>query len=176
ARAIIVNSGCANACTGAVGMQDARDMASLMASQVGCPANQVLVASTGVIGVNLKMERIREGLPGAIATLGADQGPAAAKAIMTTDPFPKEAAARVSVDGTDIVIGGMAKGSGRIEPMMATMLGFITTDAAVPLPLLQRALTDVVNDTFNAITVDGECSTKAKVMILENGASGATVD
>ena len=176
ARAIIVNSGCANACTGAVGMQDARDMASLMASQVGCPANQVLVASTGVIGVNLKMERIREGLPGAIGTLAVDQGPAAAKAIMTTDPFPKEAAARVSVDGTDIVIGGMAKGSGMIEPMMATMLGFITTDAAVPLPLLQRALKDVVNDTFNAITVDGECSTNDCVMILANGASGVTID
>jgi glutamate N-acetyltransferase / amino-acid N-acetyltransferase len=176
ARAIIVNSGCANACTGVVGMQDARDMASLTASQLGCPLNQVLVASTGVIGVNLKMERVREGLPAAIAALGADQGPAAAKAIMTTDPFPKEAAARVSVDGTDIVVGGMAKGSGMIEPMMATMLGFITTDAAVPLPLLQRALKDVVNDTFNAITVDGECSTNDCVMILANGASGVTID
>jgi glutamate N-acetyltransferase / amino-acid N-acetyltransferase len=176
ARAIIVNSGCANACTGAVGMQDARDMAGLTASLVGCPSSQVLVASTGVIGVNLKMDRIREGLPKAMATLGADQGPAAAKAIMTTDPFPKEAAARVSINGADVTVGGMAKGSGMIEPMMATMLGFVTTDAAVPQPLLQRALREVVDDTFNAITVDGECSTNDCVMILANGASGVTID
>jgi glutamate N-acetyltransferase/amino-acid N-acetyltransferase len=176
ARAIIVNSGCANACTGAVGLQDARDMASLMAGQIGCPVEQVLVASTGVIGVNLKMDRIREGLPATVASLGADQGPAAARAIMTTDPFPKEAAARLSIGGGDVLVGGIAKGSGMIEPMMATMLGFITTDAAVPRPLLERALRDVVNDTFNAITVDGECSTNDCVMILANGASGVSID
>lgn len=176
ARAVIVNSGCANACTGSVGMQDAQDMASLTAALVGCPADQVLVASTGVIGVNLKMDRIREGLPKTYATLGADQGPAAARAIMTTDPFPKEAAARVNVGGRTITVGGAAKGSGMIEPMMATMLGFVTTDAAVPLPLLERALREVVNDTFNAITVDGECSTNDCVMMLANGASGVTID
>lgn len=176
ARAVIVNSGCANACTGSVGMQDAQDMASLTAALVGCPADQVLVASTGVIGVNLKMDRIREGLPKTYATLGADQGPAAARAIMTTDPFPKEAAARVNVGGGTITVGGTAKGSGMIEPMMATMLGFVTTDAAVPLPLLERALREVVNETFNAITVDGECSTNDCVMILANGASGVTID
>jgi glutamate N-acetyltransferase/amino-acid N-acetyltransferase len=176
ARAVIVNSGCANACTGAIGMQDAREMAALTASLVGCPADQVLVASTGVIGVNLKMDRIRAGLPTAVSTLGADQGPAAALAIMTTDPFPKEAAARVSIDGVNVTVGGMAKGSGMIEPMMATMLGFVTTDAAVPQSLLQRALREVVNDTFNAITVDGECSTNDCVIILANGASGVTID
>lgn len=176
ARAVIVNSGCANACTGSVGMQDAQDMVSLTAALVGCPADQVLVASTGVIGVNLKMDKIREGLPKTYATLGADQGPAAARAIMTTDPFPKEAAARVNVKGGTITVGGTAKGSGMIEPMMATMLGFVTTDAAVPLPLLERALREVVNDTFNAITVDGECSTNDCVMILANGASGVTID
>jgi len=176
ARAIIVNSGCANACTGAVGLQDAREMGTLTASLVGCPADQVLVASTGVIGVNLKMEKIRAGLPGAFAALAADQGPAAARAIMTTDPFPKEAAARVSMGGATITVGGMAKGSGMIEPMMATMLGFITTDAAVPLPLLERALREVVDETFNAITVDGECSTNDCVMILANGASGVSID
>jgi glutamate N-acetyltransferase/amino-acid N-acetyltransferase len=176
ARAIIVNSGCANACTGAIGLEDARDMARLTASQVGCPPEQVLVASTGVIGVNLKMDKIRAGLSGAVASLGPDQGPAAARAIMTTDPFPKEAAARVSVGGTDITVGGTAKGSGMIEPMMATMLAFVTTDAKVPLSLLQRALREAVDDTFNAITVDGECSTNDCVMILANGASGVTID
>jgi glutamate N-acetyltransferase/amino-acid N-acetyltransferase len=176
ARAVIVNSGCANACTGEVGMQDAREMASLTADLLACPAEQVLVASTGVIGVNLKMDRIREGLPGAVAALGADQGPQAANAIMTTDPFPKEAAARATINGREITVGGMAKGSGMIEPMMATMLGFVTTDAAVPLPLLQRALREVVDDTFNAITVDGECSTNDCVMLLANGASGVTID
>ena len=176
ARAVIVNSGCANACTGSVGMQDALDMAALTAALVGCPPDQVLVASTGVIGVNLKMDRLREGLPKTFATLGADQGPAAARAIMTTDPFPKEAAARVNVNGGTITVGGAAKGSGMIEPMMATMLGFITTDAAVPQTLLERALRDVVNDTFNAITVDGECSTNDCVMALANGASGVTID
>ncbi len=176
ARAVIVNSGCANACTGAVGMQDAVDMTTLTASLVGCPAEQVLVASTGVIGVNLKMDRIRAGLPGAVAALGGDQGPAAAKAIMTTDPFPKEAAARISINGVNITVGGMAKGSGMIEPNMATMLGFVTTDAAVPQPLLARVLREVTDDTFNAITVDGECSTNDCVMMLANGASGVTID
>jgi glutamate N-acetyltransferase/amino-acid N-acetyltransferase len=95
---------------------------------------------------------------------------------MTTDPFPKEAAVRASISGVEATVGGMAKGSGMIEPMMATMLGFITTDAAVPKGLLDRALREVVNDTFNAITVDGECSTNDCVMLLANGASGAAVD
>jgi glutamate N-acetyltransferase/amino-acid N-acetyltransferase len=175
ARAIVVNSGCANACTGDEGLAAARDTASDTARLVGCPAEQVLVASTGVIGVGLPMAKIRSGLPLAFAALGSDQGPVAARAIMTTDPFPKEAAARVTIGGRDVAIGGMAKGSGMIEPMMATMLGFVTTDAAVPVPLLQRALHDAVNDTFNAITVDGECSTNDTVMLLANGRSGATV-
>jgi glutamate N-acetyltransferase/amino-acid N-acetyltransferase len=176
ARAIVVNSGCANACTGDAGMQDAREMARLTADIVGCDATQVLVASTGVIGVNLKMDRIREGLPRAVAALASDQGPAAARAIMTTDPFPKEAAARAGLEGGEITVGGIAKGSGMIEPMMATMLAFITTDAAVPAPLLSRALREVVDETFNAITVDGECSTNDCVMLLANGASGITID
>jgi glutamate N-acetyltransferase/amino-acid N-acetyltransferase len=176
ARAVIVNSGCANACTGDAGLADAHEMAALAAAAVGCPVEQVLVASTGVIGVNLKMDRLRAGLPAAVAALGADQGPAAARAIMTTDPFPKEAAARVGINGREVTVGGMAKGSGMIEPMMATMLAFITTDAAVPQPLLERALRETVNDTFNAITVDGECSTNDSVMILANGSSGVTID
>ncbi len=175
ARAIVVNSGCANACTGDEGLIAARDMASDAARLVGCPADQVLVASTGVIGVGLPIDKIRSNLPLAFAALASDQGPTAARAIMTTDPFPKEAAARVTLGGRDVTIGGMAKGSGMIEPMMATMLGFVTTDASVPLPLLQRALHDVVNNTFNAITVDGECSTNDTVILLANGQSGAVV-
>jgi glutamate N-acetyltransferase/amino-acid N-acetyltransferase len=176
ARAVIVNAGCANACTGDEGMSNAQDMASETARLVGCDANQVLVASTGVIGVGLPMDKIRSALPRAFAALGRDQGPAAARAIMTTDPLPKEAAARVVLDGREAIIGGMAKGSGMIEPMMATMLGFVTTDASVPAPLLQRALRAAVNTTFNAITVDGECSTNDTVMLLANGSSGAIVN
>ena len=175
-RAIIVNSGCANACTGDEGLQVARDMAAETARLVDCPVEQVLVASTGVIGVGLPIEKIRTGLPTALRALGADQGPAAARAIMTTDPFPKEAATTITIGGGTVTIGGMAKGSGMIEPNMATMLGFVTTDAAVPQPLLDRALRAAVNDTFNAITVDGECSTNDCVFLLANGASGAAVD
>jgi glutamate N-acetyltransferase/amino-acid N-acetyltransferase len=176
ARVVVVNSGCANACTGDEGVQGARDMAAGSARLAGCPVEQVLVASTGVIGVALPIDKIRAGLPVAFGALAADQGPAAARAILTTDPFPKEAAAVVDIDGRTVTIGGMAKGSGMIEPMMATMLGFVTTDADVPRALLDRALRDAVSDTFNAITVDGECSTNDCVMLLANGASGASVD
>jgi glutamate N-acetyltransferase/amino-acid N-acetyltransferase len=176
ARAIIVNSGCANACTAEQGMQTAAAMAAETAKLVDCPTEQVLVASTGVIGVALDIEKIRRGLPDAMAALASDQGANAAQAIMTTDPFPKEAAARLTIGSRDVTVGGMAKGSGMIEPMMATMLAFLTTDAAVPKPLLDRALRAAVDDTFNAITVDGECSTNDCVMLLANGASGATID
>jgi len=176
ARAIVVNSGCANACTGDEGLQVAREMAAETARLVNCPIDQVLVASTGVIGVALPIEKVRRGLPDAMRALGADQGAAAARAIMTTDPFPKEAAAQITIGSREVAIGGMAKGSGMIEPMMATMLAFVTTDAAAPQPLLARALGEAVDDSFNAITVDGECSTNDCVMLLANGASGAVVD
>ena len=178
AHAIVVNSGCANACTGDAGLRVAREMAAETARLVGCATEQVLVASTGVIGVALDMDKIRGSLPAALKALAGDQGSLAARAIMTTDPFPKEAAARVSLGSGhgDIAIGGMAKGSGMIEPMLATMLGFVTTDGEVPQRLLDRALREVVDDTFNAITVDGECSTNDSVMLLANGASGAKVD
>ncbi|MCU1382762.1 MAG: argJ [Acidobacteria bacterium] len=175
-RAIVVNSGCANACTGDVGLRDAREMTSETARLVGCAAEQVLVSSTGVIGVALPMAKVRAGLPRAFAALGADQGPAAARAIMTTDLSPKESARRVSIGAREAVIGGMAKGAGMIEPMMATMLGFVTTDAAVPPALLDRALREAVDATFNAITVDGDSSTNDCVMLLASGASGAVVD
>jgi glutamate N-acetyltransferase/amino-acid N-acetyltransferase len=171
ARAIIVNSGCANACTGDAGLATAREMTADTARLIGCPVEQVLVASTGVIGVSLSMDKIRGALPDAFRALAADQGATAAQAIMTTDPFPKEAFARSG----RFSVGGMAKGSGMIEPMMATMLGFVTTDAAVPQPLLARALREAVDDTFNAITVDGECSTNDMVAILANGASSETI-
>jgi glutamate N-acetyltransferase/amino-acid N-acetyltransferase len=175
-RAIIVNSGCANACTGDAGMQVARDMAAETARLVGCPPEQVLVASTGVIGVGLSIGKIRAGLPAAFSALGADQGLAAARAIMTTDLSPKEAAATISIGGRDATIGGMAKGAGMIEPMMATMLGFVTTDAAAPQATLERALREAVDATFNAITVDGDSSTNDCVLLLANGASGVVVD
>jgi len=176
ARAIVVNSGCANACTGDEGLSVAREMAAETARLIGCPAERVLVASTGVIGVALPIEKIRTGLPAALRALAADQGSAAARAIMTTDPFPKEASARTTIGEREVIVGGMAKGSGMIEPMMATMLAFVTTDAAVPRPLLDRALRDAVDGTFNAITVDGECSTNDCVFVLANGASGAQID
>jgi glutamate N-acetyltransferase/amino-acid N-acetyltransferase len=176
ARAIAVNSGCANACTGEEGMHAARQMAAETARLVGCRAEEVLIASTGVIGVALPIDRIVSALPEACGRLSHDQGGAAARAIMTTDPFPKEAAAEVEIGDRVIRIGGMAKGSGMIEPMMATMLGFLTTDAAVPPPLLARALREAVDESFNAITVDGECSTNDSVMLLANGASGTSID
>jgi glutamate N-acetyltransferase / amino-acid N-acetyltransferase len=176
ARAVIVNSGCANACTGDEGMRAARRMAAETSRLVGCPIHEVLVASTGVIGVTLPIDRIVAALPEAYSRLSDDQGAAAARAIMTTDPFPKEAAAEVDVGDGIVRIGGMAKGSGMIEPMMATMLGFLTTDAAVPPPLLARALREAVDESFNAITVDGECSTNDSVMLLANGTSGMAID
>jgi glutamate N-acetyltransferase/amino-acid N-acetyltransferase len=176
ARAIVVNSGCANSCTGETGLRDARAMAEQTARLVGCPVEQVLVASTGVIGVALPMDKVRGGIPAAFEALGADQGPAAARAIMTTDVAPKESAARISIGGREASIGGMCKGAGMIEPMMATMLGFVTTDASVPKPLLDRALREAVDQTFNAITVDGDSSTNDCVLLLASGASGVVVD
>jgi glutamate N-acetyltransferase/amino-acid N-acetyltransferase len=177
ARAIVVNSGCANACTGEEGLQNARDMAAETARLVNCPVDQVLVASTGVIGVALPIEKVRKAILIASRQLAANQGAAAARAIMTTDPFPKESAVRLGLGpAAEVFIGGMAKGAGMIEPMLATMLAFVTTDAVVPRPLLDRALREAVEDTFNAITVDGECSTNDSVMVLASGASGVAID
>ena len=176
--AIVVNSGCANACTGDAGMADARTMAAETARLAGCPPEQVLVASTGVIGVNLPMDKLRSGIPLAFAALARSEGPRAAQAIMTTDPFPKESAATFTVGGKTVTVGGMAKGSGMIGPNMAlhaTMLAFVTTDAGVPQPLLRRALVEAVDETFNATTVDGDTSTNDAVMLLANGASGVTI-
>jgi len=175
ARAIIVNSGCANACTGPEGMAVARSTADFVASMTGCRADQVLVASTGVIGVQLDLDKLRKGAIAAANILSRTGGGDAAVAIMTTDRAPKSAAVTVTTAAGTYRVGGMAKGAGMIEPHMATMLGFITTDAAVPAPLLQRALRDAVDVTFNAITIDGDTSTNDTVFLLASGASGVEV-
>jgi glutamate N-acetyltransferase / amino-acid N-acetyltransferase len=172
ARAVVVNSGCANACTGTDGWDHAKAMAERTASAIGCDPQSVLVASTGVIGVQLDMRKVERGVADAAAQLSPDGGSDAARAIMTTDPFPKECSIEASSAGRTFRVGGMAKGSGMIEPLMATMLGFVTTDASVEPMLLQRALKAAVDDTFNAISVDGECSTNDCVFALASGASG----
>jgi glutamate N-acetyltransferase / amino-acid N-acetyltransferase len=166
ARAIVVNSGCANACTGDQGMADAKRMATDVAAALGCDSSEVLVASTGVIGVNLRMDRVAPGIQGAVAALARNKGSETARAIMTTDPFPKEYAVTVQTARGSFTVGGTAKGSGMIEPNMATMLGFLTTDASVSPALLDRALRESGRDTFNAITVDGECSTNDSLFAL----------
>jgi glutamate N-acetyltransferase / amino-acid N-acetyltransferase len=176
ARAVVVNSGCANACTGPQGFADAQSMTREVASGLGCAAEQVLVASTGVIGVNLVMDKVVPGIRSAVGALARGRGADAARAIMTTDPFPKECAVVVQTERGAFTVGGTAKGSGMIEPMMATMLGFLTTDAMVPPTMLHRALTESARDTFNAITVDGECSTNDTLFAMASGASGVTID
>jgi glutamate N-acetyltransferase/amino-acid N-acetyltransferase len=176
ARAVVTNSGCANACTGPQGLADAQEMTALAAAAVGCDPHAVLVASTGVIGVNLKMAALRTGIAAAARQLREDGGADAAAAIMTTDPFPKSAAVEVHTAAGTFRVGGMAKGSGMIEPRMATMLGYLTTDAAVEAARLQRVLTDACRFTFNAITGDGEPSTNDCVFVLASGASGVTID
>lgn len=176
AQAIVTNSGCANACTGPQGWADAEEMAALAAGALGCALHHVLVASTGVIGVKLRMEALRAGIPAALASLSRAGHAAAARAIMTTDPFPKEHAVQVAYSAGRFRVGGMAKGSGMIEPRLATMLGYLATDAAVEPSLLRRALVEASRDTFNAITVDGECSTNDSVFVLASGASGVRID
>jgi glutamate N-acetyltransferase/amino-acid N-acetyltransferase len=176
ARAIVVNSGCANACTGEDGLNDARAMARTTAEALDCSVEEVLVASTGVIGVALPIAKVTRGIRTAVASLRRGQGADAARAIMTTDPFPKEHAVVVHTAAGRFTVGGMAKGSGMIEPLMATMLGFLTTDARVEPALLRQALLASAADTFNAITVDGECSTNDSLFALASGASGVTID
>ena len=176
AQAIVTNSGCANACTGPQGMADAREMSVIGANRIGCAPAQILVASTGVIGVGLKMDAVRSGIPAAVAALSREGHADAARAIMTTDPFPKECAVEVSTSAGRFRVGGMAKGSGMIEPRMATMLGFLTTDAQVEVAVLRRVLDESSRYTFNAITVDGESSTNDCVFALASGASGVHID
>lgn len=172
-RAIVANAGCANAATGAGGLEDAREMAALAARAAGCAAEEVVVASTGVIGVRLPMEKLRAGIPAAHAALARDGGALAARAILTTDTKPKEAAASFAVGGVSCTVGGMAKGAGMIAPNLATMLAFFTTDAAVAPTLLRTALAAAVGESLNRITVDGDTSTNDCAVALASGASGA---
>ncbi len=172
ARAIVANAGCANACTGAAGVADARSMAAAVAEAVGCRPEEVLVASTGVIGTRLPLRSVLEGIAAACARLGPD-GSAAALAITTTDTRPKEAARRFSLGGRPVTVGGMAKGAGMIRPRLATMLAFLTTDAAVEPGALHRALARAVDRSFNMVTVDGDTSTNDTVLLLASGRAGA---
>jgi glutamate N-acetyltransferase/amino-acid N-acetyltransferase len=173
ARALVVNSGCANAATGHGGREDAEEMAAVTAKAVGCAVYDVLVASTGVIGVRLPMDRVRAGIVSAVAELSANNGSDAARAIMTTDTRPKEASVTVTLGGTPCTVGGMAKGAGMIAPDMATMLAFFTTDATVTPPLLRRALVAAVGESLNRITVDGDTSTNDCALVLASGRAGA---
>lgn len=170
--AFVVNSGCANACTGEQGLKNAEAMAEKTAVLLDIPANEVIVASTGIIGVNLPIDKVEKGIEKAVAALSVDGHNSARHAIMTTDTFPKSVAIDFKFGDTKITIAGMAKGSGMIHPNMATMLGFVTTDAAITPELLKKALTDAVNVSFNMITVDGDTSTNDMVAIMANGLAG----
>ena len=173
-QAVVVNSGIANACTGAEGYGYCEETAKEAAKVFSVPENAVLVASTGVIGMQLPMDRLKKGislLKEAKGT-GAEKGTAAAKAIMTTDTVHKEIAVQVELGGRIVTIGGMCKGSGMIHPNMCTMLAFVTTDAAISRELLQRAVSADVKDTFNMISVDGDTSTNDTLLVLANGLAG----
>ena len=169
--AIVANSGNANACT-SDGPIHARAMACAVARRLGCAENHVLVCSTGRIGVNLPIVKVEGGIKQCLGSLARQGGAAAAQAIMTTDTFPKEVAVQFKAGGKTCRIGGIAKGAGMIQPNMATMLSFITTDAAMPRAVLQRELTHAVNQSFNRITVDGDTSTNDTVIVLANGVAG----
>ena len=174
ARAIVVNSGIANACTGAEGMGYCRETAEAAAAALGIRPEEVLVASTGVIGMQLPMDRIREGIGKMAPELASslEAGHAASKAILTTDTHPKEVAVSFEIGGKTVTLGGMCKGSGMIHPNMCTMLGFVTTDAVISREMLQAALSEDVEDTYNMISVDGDTSTNDTVLLLASGLAG----
>ncbi|MBI3987606.1 MAG: bifunctional glutamate N-acetyltransferase/amino-acid acetyltransferase ArgJ [Lentisphaerae bacterium] len=172
ARAVIVNSGNANACTGPRGLADARRMRDLTAEAVGTERESVFVCSTGTIGVPMPMPRVEAGIRLAFAGLSRAGGADAARAIMTTDTRKKEFVVRLVVDRRPVTIAGMAKGAGMIHPRMATLLVFLTTDAAVRKPALQAALAGAVAGSFNRISVDGDTSTNDTVLCLANGVAG----
>lgn len=171
-RAIVINSGCANACTGEQGLADARVMAHETAKALNIDDCEVLVASTGVIGVNLPMTEVKTGIGQAAKILAADGHEKVLAAIMTTDTFPKSTAYEFMLDGKTCRIAGIAKGAGMIHPNMATMLSFITTDAAIGPALLKQALKDAVELSFNMISVDGDTSTNDMVAVLASGQAG----
>jgi len=176
-KAIVINSGNANACTAEQGLKDTEATAAYAGSVLGCEAEEVLVCSTGVIGVPLPMDKVKEGIELCSKELSTSREASgeAALAICTTDTFKKEVAVSVQIEGRTVHIGGMAKGSGMIHPNMATMLSFITTDAAIGKQTLQALLGSSIVDTYNMISVDGDTSTNDTVLVLANGMSGTTM-
>lgn len=175
AQAVIINAGCANACTGDQGIADAEKMADLTAQALGIGKNLVFVCSTGTIGIPLPMNKIEAALPGLISAVSKEGGQAAAEAILTTDLVKKEVAVTVTLDGKPVTIAGICKGSGMIAPNMATMLAFLTTDAAVDQRSLQDCLSHAVEQSFNRIIVDGDESTNDTALLLANGAAGTAM-
>ena len=175
AQAILVNSGCANACTGTHGWTDACRMATMAARALDIREPDMLVCSTGTIGIPMPMDRVEAAIPKLVDGLNRKGGDAAARAIMTTDTVDKQEALEFRVNGKTVRIGGMCKGAGMIEPNMATMLAFLTTDAAVAPGALKQALRDAVNRSFNRITVDGDQSTNDTILFLANGMAGNRV-
>ncbi len=171
-QALAINSGNANACTGAQGFRDALLMAKLAADRLDLDPDQVLVSSTGVIGRYLPMDAIKPGIAEACGNLSPDAGEAAARAIMTTDTVPKTASLELELAGATVRVGGMCKGSGMIHPNMATMLAYITTDAAVEPGLMASLVRGVADRSFNQVTVDGDSSTNDSFLVLANGAAG----
>ncbi|EPR10833.1 bifunctional glutamate N-acetyltransferase/amino-acid acetyltransferase ArgJ [Ruminiclostridium papyrosolvens] len=169
ARAIVINSGNANACVGEAGYKDAKEMTELAAELLHCDAQDILVNSTGVIGTKLNMPSIRSGIRLAVNALSPQGGSDAEEAIMTTDLMPKEIAVDIELQGETVRIGGIAKGSGMIHPNMATMIGIITTDANISRSLLDKALKRCVKKTFNRVSVDGDTSVCDSVFVLANG-------
>lgn len=172
AQAIFINSGNANACTGPGGLADTRQSALWTGAALGIDPSLVLICSTGVIGVRLPMAKIEAGVRLVSAALSSEGGDAAAKAIMTTDTVDKQVAVRLKIDGKAVVVGGMAKGAGMIDPTMATMLAFVTTDAAVEHAALKACLAAATAESFNRITIDGDQSTNDTVILLANGMAG----
>ena len=169
AQAIVASSGCANVCTGEQGIADAREMTKLVGEHLRIPANHVLVAATGVIGIPLPMDRIRAAMPNLVKSLSPQGGKAAAEAIMTTDTHPKEAAARVEIAGRPITIGGIAKGVAMLEPHLATMFCFVASDAALARGALGPVLRRSVDRSFNRTTIDSDQSTSDTVAVIANG-------
>ncbi|WP_312492675.1 bifunctional glutamate N-acetyltransferase/amino-acid acetyltransferase ArgJ [Anaerosporobacter sp.] len=176
-QAIIVNSGIANACTGVMGMENNKAMAEAVAEKLNLTADMVLTASTGVIGKQLNMEPVFNGINQLVNTLATtiEAGTLAAEAIMTTDTCKKELAVQFEIDGKTVTVGGMSKGSGMIHPNMGTMLAFLTSDVAISKELLQEALYEDVQSTYNMISIDGDTSTNDSCFLLANGLAGNTV-
>ncbi len=174
AQAVVINAGIANACTGTEGYGYCKDTADAAGDILGIPADSVLVASTGVIGIQLPIDRIKAGVKTMAGELDGslESGTRAARAIMTTDTEKKETAVLVELGGKTVTIGGMCKGSGMIHPNMCTMLAFVTTDADISKEMLQQALSEVVEDTYNMVSVDGDTSTNDTVLLLANGMAG----